>query len=138
ERRVTKGRISDEEDDEFSSQFDKMMNDAIKSSQLATVPTGTSSVTSATAALNLSTAKIDKTDGISRPLILLRGKNNRTTLKGVDVKEERLERVWKENMMKKEMERAHLKKLTLAHSARQIREEEEAVDGSTPSTTRRL
>lgn len=45
------------------------------------------------------------TDGEGRPQILLRGKNNRTTLKEVDVKEERLERVWKENIQRKEIER---------------------------------
>ncbi|GMS96034.1 hypothetical protein PENTCL1PPCAC_18209 [Pristionchus entomophagus] len=129
--RVVRNRVNDEEDDEFSDQLDKMMNDAIKTSQLTSVPAGgTVNVTSS--ALNLSSGKVERSSGGSRPQILLRGKNNRTTLKEVDVKEERLERVWRENIQKKENERAHLKKLTLAHSARQYREEEEAGDGERP------
>ncbi|GMR48376.1 hypothetical protein PMAYCL1PPCAC_18571 [Pristionchus mayeri] len=129
--RVVDRRLSDEEDDEFSSQLDKMMNDAIKSSQQVAVPTG-GSVNATSSALNLSSGRVDRPGGGGRPQILLRGKNNRTTLKEVDVKEERLERVWKENIQRKELERAHLKKLTLAHSARQYREEEEAGDGGAP------
>ncbi|KAF8373117.1 smg-3 [Pristionchus pacificus] len=126
-------RISDEEDDEFSSQLDKMMNDAIKSSQYTSV-TSPPSVNSISSALNISSGKVERSNGEGRPQILLRGKNNRTTLKEVDVKEERLERVWKENIQRKELERAHLKKLTLAHSARQYREEEEGDVPSIPST----
>lgn len=53
------------------------------------------------------------TDGEGRPQILLRGKNNRTTLKEVDVKEERLERVWKENIQRKELERYYFPLLSL-------------------------
>lgn len=52
--------------------------------------------------------------------LLQRGRGNKAEIRAVDVHEEKLQQAWREQRAREQMEREHLKRLTLAHSERQV------------------